>query len=159
MSSKVILFITREIVPFYYGGIGTLFMSVARLLYEAGHKVCFLTPKREDFDYQVFKKYYRGSRCYLAEVPKEDAFVDYSPSGGVVSTFKLSYAFAIAEAFQAHLEEVQPDIVISADFGAESYILLIQHALGAFPDTRFILQETDVRIELPEEFRKLRQAV
>lgn len=139
MKQKTILFITKEIVPFYYGGIGTLFMSVSNLMKSLGHKVYFLTQKRDDFDFDIFDKYYGGISVLFVNALKEDEFIDYSPSGGILSTFNAAYAFSVEEAFNQLFEKTPPDIVVTADFGAEAWALLLRKALGAYPETCFVL--------------------
>ncbi len=134
-----VLFITREIVPFYYGGIGTLFKATAKLLREKGARVSFLTQSRPEFDARVFEQNYGAVPVHFVETADSSAYVDYSLSGGVISTFNFAYALALAEKFDALVDENKPDLVILPDFGAEGLFLLLKSALGFYHDTRFIL--------------------
>lgn len=139
LNRRHIVIITRELVPYHYGGIGTLFMSIANLFSGAGHSVSLLTTVPETFDEHEFQLHYGDVR--LVPVAAGDAadFVDYSPSGGVISTFALHYAFSVAETFCRNFSEDPPDIVVSADFGAEAVILMMRHARQVFARTCFVL--------------------
>lgn len=138
-SMKTIVFITREIVPFYYGGIGTLFMSVARMLADDGHQVCFLSEFNKSFDKDIFSHYYGSIPIHFVDHHQEKTLVDYSPSGGLVSMSRLAYAFAVEEAFTRLAQKCPPDIVISADYGAEACLLHVHRALGKFPGIQFVV--------------------
>jgi glycosyltransferase involved in cell wall biosynthesis len=138
-TEKHVLFVTREIVPFYYGGIGTLFKATAKLLREKGARVSFLTQSRPEFDARVFEQNYGAVPVHFVETADPAAYVDYSPSGGVISTFNLAYAVALTERFDTLVAEQKPDLVILPDFGAEGLFLLLKSALGFYPDTRFLL--------------------
>ncbi len=135
-----IVFITREIIPYYYGGIGTLFKAQAKLLLQEGHTVSIITKSFEGIDTAEIRQNYGDVGVYLIDVPEQSTYVDYSPSGGVISTYNLAYSIAVAKKYQAIENELQPDIVISADFGAEALFVLLQSSLlGAYSSTRFIL--------------------
>ncbi len=137
---KHIVFITREIVPYYYGGIGTLFKAQAKFLLKKGHTVSFITCSIEKFDIAEIRRNYGDIGVYLIDMPDQSSYIDYSPSGGVISTYNLAYSIAVAKKYQEIEKELQPDIVISAEFGAEAMFLLLQSSLlGNYPDTRFIL--------------------
>lgn len=139
MPGKQLLFITREIVPFYYGGIGTLFKAIAKLLAGQGHHVSFLTQARQDFDRDLFVAEYGDLPVYFVSSPDEDAYIDYSPSGGVVSTFNLAYAIAVTREFEQLAPKIKPNIVFSADYGAEALFLLLRSGIGDFSGIRFVL--------------------
>ncbi len=135
-----IVFITREIIPYYYGGIGTLFKAQAKLLLQAGHSVSFITRSFDGLDVKEIKRNYGDVGVYTVDVPEPSSYVDYSPSGGVISTYNLAYAIAVAKKYQAIEHELQPDIVISAEFGAEALFVLLQSSLmGSYSGTRFVL--------------------
>ncbi|MBM9513014.1 glycosyltransferase family 4 protein [Desulfogranum marinum] len=137
--SKNILLITREIVPFYYGGIGTLFMSMANLFRRSGHCTGILTLRPEDFDRERFDAYYDDVALFFLEQVDFRNQARYSPSGGNISSFNLSYSLAVAATFERIYDTVRPDLVIAPDFGAEALVLLLQKAAGRYPSTRFLL--------------------
>jgi len=135
-----IIFITREIIPYYYGGIGTLFKAQAKLLLRENHRVSFITRPSKRFDSAEIRENYGDVDFYFIDIPEPSTFVDYSPSGGVISTYNLAYSVAVANQYQKIADELSPDIVVSADFCAESFFLLFQKKmLRKYPDTRFIL--------------------
>jgi len=136
---KNILLITREVVPFYYGGIGTLFMSIANLFRRSGHSTGILTLRPEDFDRERFDAYYDDVALFFIEQLELRNQARYSPSGGNVSSFNLSYALAVAATFERIYDAVRPDLVIAPDFGAEALVLLLHKASGRYPNTRFLL--------------------
>jgi len=139
MQNKRIIFITREIVPFYYGGIGTQFKAVAKFLKSNGHEIYFLTQKHKTFDEKIFKQHYGDIPLFFVNVPEPSSYVSFSPTGGLVSTFSLAYALAVSKKFDKIYNTVSPDIAICADFGAEGLFLFFKSHSGAYEKTRFIL--------------------
>jgi len=140
---KHIVFITREIIPYYYGGIGTLFKAQAKLLLQKGHTVSIITRSLGGISVDEIRDNYGEIGVFLIDVPEQSSYIDYSPSGGVISTYNLAYAIAVARKYQEIERDLQPDIVISAEFGAEAFLLLLQSSLlGKHPDTRFILHNS-----------------
>lgn len=135
---KTIFFITREIVPFYYGGIGTLFMSIAKYFEKLGHNVYFLSCPQEDFEQKEYEKYYGSIPILFAQDKIEENFIDYSPSGGLVNSFNLAYSYSVAKLYDSVVQKIHPDLVFSADYGAESFVLILRNSLGFYPETRFI---------------------
>lgn len=138
-TSIKILFITREIVPFYYGGIGTLFKALAGMLNAKGHKISFLSQAHEDFDQEIFRQEYGPAEIHFVDSPGPDKFPLSCPDVGNVSSFQFTYNLAVAEKFDRIVSESPPDIVISADFGAEGLFVMAKARLGHYPGIRFIL--------------------
>ncbi|MDM8554100.1 glycosyltransferase family 4 protein [Desulfococcaceae bacterium HSG7] len=139
MKKKQILFITREIVPFYYGGIGTQFKAVAKFLKRQGHEVAFLTRKPSDFDEVVYQQNYGDMALFFVDAPEMENFVSFSVTGGLVSTYNMAYALAVSRKFDEICNANYPDIVIVAEYGAEGLFLLLKSKTGDYLNTRFIL--------------------
>jgi len=129
MNKKRIIFITREIVPFYYGGIGTQFKALAKILRMNGHKVSFLTQKHETFDEVIYRENYGDIPLFFIDIQ------EYSAS----LPFTYRYAIEVAKVFEKIYPKINPDIVVCADFGAEGYFLFLKSQAGEYKDTRFIL--------------------
>jgi glycosyltransferase involved in cell wall biosynthesis len=126
-----LLFITQEIVPFHYGGIGTLFKSVARQLKEEGHAVSFLSRKPPGFDEAVFNRHY-------GEIP-----IDFVPTGAQDDrpfADPFCYAMAVGAYWETVVRVRRPDVVVFADFCAEGLIPLLKNrGSSAGRPTRFIV--------------------
>lgn len=129
MIPKRILIITREIVPFRYGGIGTQFMSLAAFLNKRGHTLAFLTERPVSFSQRTFQDCYGDVGIYFVAPPKND-------HAGLKA---LLYAESVLETFDRLYETWQPDFVISADFEAEGFLLFLKARRGCYRNTRFIL--------------------
>ena len=129
MQKKRIIFITREIVPFYYGGIGTQFKAVAKFLKRHGHEVYFLTQKHDTFDEVIYKRNYGDILLFFVDAPE---LPESFPS-------KFAYALEVSKKFDDIYSKIYPDIVICADYGAESYFLFLKSHAGEYENTRFIL--------------------
>lgn len=137
--SKNILLITRELVPFFYGGIGTLFMAMANLFRRSGHSIGILSLRPEGFERELIDSYYNDVALFFLERTDLPHQARYSPSGGNISSYNLSYSLAVAATFERIYEAVRPDLVIAPDFGAEALVLLLRKAVGRYPSTRFLL--------------------
>jgi glycosyltransferase involved in cell wall biosynthesis len=135
---KTILIITREIVPFYYGGIGTQFKAMANVLVSAGHEVAFLTQQHESYDPDIFQEHYPGCRVFFIDPSQLGDGVGFSYSGGLISHFNLCYASAVASAFEQIYQEYRPAHVVYADFGAELFFCLLKKQSGAYRHSKFI---------------------
>jgi len=129
MSKKRIIFVTREIVPFYYGGIGTQFKAVAKFLKHHGHDVYFITQRHETFDEVIYEKNYGDIPLFFVNYPKSS------------KSFHLPFAYSIEvlKKFDDIYSNVLPDIVICADFASEGYFLFLKSQAGNYKETRFIL--------------------
>jgi len=136
---KTVLFITREIVPFYYGGIGTQFKAMADLLVTSGFNVRFLTQQHAAFDEMLFKENYPGCDISFVKDPRSESIVDFSYSGGLVSHFNLDYALAVSDTFDALYNLHFPEFVVSADFGAEVCFCLLKKQAGVYRKSNFVL--------------------
>jgi glycosyltransferase involved in cell wall biosynthesis len=126
---KRILIITREIVPFRYGGIGTQFKSLATFLDKRGHTLAFLTEKPVSFSQRTFQDCYGDVGIYFVE----------QPSNGPAAFKALRYVESVLKAFDRLYETWRPDFVISADFEAEGFLLFLKAGTGCYGNTRFIL--------------------
>ena len=139
MAGKNIVIVTRELVPFYYGGIGTQFKALARLLIGEGHWITILSPKPDDFDEAVFQEHYPDVALHFVDCDRVSIAPDYSPTGGLISTFQYTYSLAVAQAFDNLILSIPVDFVVCADFGAEAFFLLKKKTAGFYKAVRFVL--------------------
>lgn len=139
MSGKNIVIITRELVPFYYGGIGTQFKALAQLLREDGHRITLLSMRPDNFDEAVFKEYYPGITLHFVDCRRLYLSPDFSPTGGLISTFHYTYSLSVLQAFDALTAAFAVDCVVCAEFGAEGFFLLKKKKAGFYQATRFVL--------------------
>jgi glycosyltransferase involved in cell wall biosynthesis len=138
MSGKKILIITSELVPFYYGGIGTQFKSLAAFLKRNGHNVCLLVRKPENYDEALYRSHYGEVPLFFVEVP---------PVQPGQSQY-LVYAAEVARRFDEIYPEIRPDLVIFADFNAEGLFLLLQSGAGTYDKTTFLLTINGMNYEV-----------
>lgn len=137
MPGKKILIITREIVPFYYGGIGTQFKALANFLQRHGHTILIFSERTRRFERETFRKHY-GNAAII--------FID--PDGSCISLPRpLAFASAVGLEFHRRYEILQPDVVISADFEAESLMTLLKSHRGEYKGTKFILTINGLTIQ------------
>jgi len=121
--------VTRELVPFYYGGIGTQFKSLAAFLIRRGHRVAFLSQRPECFNETLYRDHYGNTPLHFVDVPP----------GRTGPPQPLVYAAEVARRFDEIYPEVRPDLVIMADFNAEGLFLLLRSGAGAYGETQFLL--------------------
>ncbi len=134
-----VLIITREIVPHYYGGIGSQFKAMAQLLVATGFEVTFFTESRCDLDEQGFSHHYPNCRLIQVIGPSQRGMVEYSYSGGLVSHSRLSYALAVSEKLYKYCKHHRPAFIVAAEFGAEAAMVLLQKKAGLYPDSQFVM--------------------
>ena len=139
MEKQLILFITKEIVPFYYGGIGTQFKAMANLLVSAGYDVRFITRRHASFDEGIFKNHYPGCGYSFVEESTLENVTEFSYSSGLVSHFDLCYAQAVESELSDICREHIPQHIVSADFGGESFICLLKKREGKYSESNFVL--------------------
>ncbi|MBM3124787.1 MAG: glycosyltransferase family 4 protein [Chloroflexi bacterium] len=138
MTGNKILIITREIVPFYYGGIGTQFKALANLLQRHGHTVLFLSERLHRFDREIFRKHYGNAMIDFID-PYESSVALPRP---------LAFASAVGLEFDRRYMSLKPDIVISADFEAEGLIPLLKSHRKEYEGTRFILTINGLTVQV-----------
>jgi len=139
VAAKHIVFLTRELVPFFYGGIGTQFKALARLLSEEGHRITMLSQRPDNFEEAIFQEHYSNVALRFVDHEQESLTPEFSPSGGLISTFQYTYSLAVARAFDELIASSQVDCVICADFGAEGFFLLKRKTTGFYDGIRFVL--------------------
>jgi glycosyltransferase involved in cell wall biosynthesis len=129
VQPKHILIITREIVPFHYGGIGTQFKSLAGFLRRQGHQVYFLSRRPEYFDESIFKSHYGETQLFFVDIPpiQKDSFQHFY------------YAAEVARRFDEIYQDVHPDLVIIADYNAEGLFILLRSREDIYNGTEFLL--------------------
>ncbi len=129
MSGKRIIIITRELVPFHYGGIGTQFKSLAALLKRHGHQVYLLARKPDNYDEALYRFHYGETPLFFVDVPP---ILSGPPQHFI-------YAAEVARRFDEIYPEIRPNLVIFADFNAEGLFLLLRSGTGAYDGTEFLL--------------------
>lgn len=162
--TETIVIITRELVPFHYGGIGVQFRLIASFLTAQGFRVVFISQHHDHFDKPVFQQYYPDCEIFFTESGlKNKAGVDFSPTGGLISHRDLVYASAVQEVFATMYQKYQPTFVLSADYRAEGFFCLLDKAAGHYQQSIFTIfiegatyesiktYETDMPHELPSE--------
>jgi glycosyltransferase involved in cell wall biosynthesis len=127
MSSRI-LFITNEIVPFYYGGIGTLFKAVAKILRRRGYEVALLGQRPAGFNEEVFRRHYGDITHFF--------HTGVSGSGGASL---LAGAREVWRTFREIQPLFRPEVVVGADFGGECLLLFLDARSGQYPETTFVL--------------------
>jgi glycosyltransferase involved in cell wall biosynthesis len=138
MSGKRILIVTSELVPFHYGGIGTQFKSLVAFLRRQGHQVSLLARKPENYNERIYRSHYGETPLFFIEAP--------SSRTGPPQHF--IYAAEVARRFDEIYPQVQPDLVIFADFNAEGFFLLLRLGDGAYGDTQFLLTINGMNAEV-----------
>jgi len=129
MERKRILFVTREIVPFYFGGIGSQFKAMGKLFRKHGHNVSFLTQRPSNFNSEVFRKNYPDIKLFFTDNPVCSLELDSH----------AAHAHRVSAKFDEIYERSAPDIVFLADFEAEGIILLVKANQYKYQNSRFIL--------------------
>jgi glycosyltransferase involved in cell wall biosynthesis len=145
--NRRILFITSEIVPFHYGGIGTLFKAVAKTLRRRGYDVAFLGERPAGFDEKVFRWHY-------GDIPH--FFHAGVPGGGGASL--LDGARDVWRTFREIQPLFRPDVVIGADFSGECLLLFLDARSGQYPETTFVLTINGMTSDITSVFEGGEQA-
>lgn len=136
--SKRILIITSELVPFHYGGIGTQFKSLVAFLRRQGYQVSLLARKPENYDERKYRSHYGETPLFFIE----------APSSRTGPPQHLIYAAEVARRFDEIYPQVQPDLVIFADFYAEGLCLMLRAGAGTYGDTQFLLTINGMNAEV-----------
>lgn len=138
-STKRILFITREVVPFFYGGIGTQFLSMIKFLKNRGHAVFLLTQRHLNFDGDAFRREYGETPVFFVSSSENGGDVPPETLNSEEAPVNFSYALAVLGTFDRIYKTVQPDIVFVADYEAEGLFLLLKSRSGSYRHVRFVL--------------------
>lgn len=129
MSGKRIIIVTRELVPFHYGGIGTQFKSLAALLKRQGHHVYLLARKPDNYSEVLYRSHYGETPLFFVDVPPIRS--------GLPQHF--IYAAEVARRFDEIYLEIRPDLVIFADFNAEGLFILLRSGAGDYGEMKVLL--------------------
>lgn len=134
---KRILFITREIVPFYYGGIGTLFKAVAKALRCRGYEVAVMGERPSDFVEESFRSHYGNIRSFFySSVHKQNEASPIDRAREVWRNFREIYSV------------FRPDMVIVADFRGECLFVLLDAQAGLYTGTTFVLTINGMHMDI-----------
>ncbi len=136
---KRILFITREVVPFFYGGIGTQFLSMIKFLEKRGHAVFLLTRRHPNFDLRTYRQAYGETPVFFVSSAENGGNAAPETLAWREAPVNFSYALAVLETFDKICATVRPDIVFVADYEAEGLFLLLKASSGRYRHVRFVL--------------------
>jgi glycosyltransferase involved in cell wall biosynthesis len=125
-----ICFISKEIYPFYYGGIGTQIYCQMKLLSENNHEIFFLTEKPSNFNEAHFRSIYTSINVVFVERDAER----------YKSHNILNYAFSVEKAFKDLYQAQKIDLGILADFHAEAFFILLKKDTEIYKDVRFLVE-------------------
>lgn len=125
-----ICFISREIFPFFYGGIGTQVYAQMQFFLKKGHEIYFITEKSENFCELEFKLKYQNIKVTF--IDRDESAYTLHPS--------LNYAFSLEQAFQKIKQECQIEIVFLFDYAAEGLFILLKKLEGKYKTTLFLLE-------------------
>lgn len=121
--------VSRELAPFYGGGIGTYVSEMSAVLAAAGHEVHVLTGPHED----VLSRgpaLRPGVRFHCVEMESGRAALDAYP------TFPMRYSMAVYEALERLAADGPFDYIEFPDYHAEGYFALrAKRTLGRFGRT------------------------
>ncbi|HTI07075.1 MAG TPA: glycosyltransferase [Puia sp.] len=110
-----ICLISKECYPFFYGGIGTAFYSLGKLLSAQGHDVVHLARKPAEFDQQAYDRHY------------DDHFrmewINYSEGDFSTHTI-IDYSFQLEKHFEHFSNSYTADIVIYPEYDGEAFFLV-----------------------------------
>jgi len=115
MSGFSVCFISKEMPPFYYGGIGIQFQLLMRFLQGLGHKVYFVTRRPE------------GLSCGWRETSYDGIDVHFASSAETKLNghVALEYSFLVADAVHRLARTTTIDLIVAPEFEAESFGLLV----------------------------------
>src|SRR5688572_5487415 len=125
-----ICLITKECFPFYYGGIGSAFYALGRILAQKGHEIVLLTKKPENPDEDILNAHYQHNFS-VEWVPYLQN--EHSPH------FLIDYAFQLERYFEEFNQQFKADLVLYPDFDGEAYFLVREKAKGKYPTTKFVI--------------------
>jgi len=114
MTGVNICFISKEMPPFYYGGIGVQFQVLMRFLRDLGHTIHFVTRQPDALPDGWQKEHYYGISVHFATDTQ-------TPPNGHRA---LDYARVVASAVHRLTQTAPIELIIAAEFGAESFGLL-----------------------------------
>lgn len=114
MAGVNICFISKEMPPFYYGGIGVQFQVLMRFLRDLDHEVYFVTRRPEILPDGWQTDHYHGISVHFAADTQ-------TPLNGHRA---LDYARLVAGAVHRLTQTTPIDLIVAAEFGAESFGLL-----------------------------------
>jgi glycosyltransferase involved in cell wall biosynthesis/peptidoglycan hydrolase CwlO-like protein len=125
-----ICFISREIFPFFYGGIGTQFYAQMKQIYQQGHEIFFITEKPENFSQTEFQARYQGIKVIFIERTLKNYLFSAS----------LNYAVNVEKIFSQFCQEEKPELVFLSDYAAEGFFIFLKRLGGEYKDIPFLLE-------------------
>lgn len=118
-------FISRELYPFYYGGIGTqVYAQINFLCHQDNYQIYLITERPENFDETEFNSKY-SDKVKVIFIDRYDSFSLHDD---------LNYAFSVERTFNQLYSQDKPDLLLLADFQAEGLFILLKREAGAYQD-------------------------
>ena len=114
-----VCFVSKEMIPFQYGGIGAGFLVLMKQLRDNADSVIFVTPRPTNHSPE-WREIYKGVRVEFIE-----------PSAAATGHEALSHSRMAACAVRRIAEQVNIDLIVAAEFQAETFWLLFQPAVSA----------------------------
>lgn len=110
-----ICLITKECFPFYYGGIGSTFYALGKILSGLGHKVILLSKKPANKELTDISSYYNNDFSIN--------WVEYT-EGQFFTHSALDYSFQLEKHFEKFNKTFKADLVIIPEFDGEGFFLM-----------------------------------
>jgi len=125
-----ICLISKECFPFYYGGIGSTFYALGRMLSQLGHEVVLLSKKPHNANEFTISDHYTGSFQLI--------WIEYV-EGQLFTHNRLDYAYQLESFFERFNEKFKANLVLIPEFDGEGYFLLkAKKDAGKYPQTTII---------------------
>ncbi|MBC7834228.1 MAG: glycosyltransferase family 4 protein, partial [Phycisphaerales bacterium] len=119
---------SRELAPFYHGGIGTYVAQFARALIAAGHDVHILTEPHEDL-------HEKGPSLLPGVVLHAVNVKEGVSAMGAYPTYPMRHAMGVYQALKHLHKKYRYDCIETPDYWGEGYFVLrAKKTLGEFED-------------------------
>jgi glycosyltransferase involved in cell wall biosynthesis len=149
-----VLLVSRELSPFYGGGIGTYAAEMSRVFEAAGHEVHLLTAPHDGL-HERSAQSLPGVRIHTVDLDAGLAALEAYP------TYPMRYAMAVYERVSSLTDQALFDYIEFPDYHAEGYFCIrAKRTLGRLSDavlavrlhsTSFICREADGEYRLDAE--------
>src|SRR5690242_8442358 len=141
-----ICLISKECFPFFYGGIGSTFYALGRILSGLGHEVVLLSKKPANADQFDVNEHYTGNFRLEWFQYTEGQFFTHN---------RLDHSFQLEKYFEQFNQQFNATLVLVAEFDAEGYFILKENAEnGKYPGVCFITHFSGPLFSLYESVNK-----
>lgn len=123
-----VILVSRELAPFYGGGIGSYISEMCAVLASSGHEVHVLTGPHDGVLTEA-PRLRPGVRFHCADLEGGRAALDAYP------TFPMRYSMAVYDTLLRLTPQIRPDYIEFPDYHAEGYFTIrAKRTLGQFQD-------------------------